>query len=503
MVEANNFACSCDGPGFCEALNRNMPESLWKICSGNCGLSAEKITAYQQNWIKASKSPPKPSPAFTVRRVAHGTIPPTPQASKHPTSAGQCAHLGPATDRREICQFCGRRGKLIEILQCAVWGECSVKPYKPGQPEQSCRGCKQFEPLLQISAPPQVMPPKKLPGLADPVPEFAPGEWNALPPAEKAHYRNLKRERRRLAESQQDMATPQAPSPVAQALPRDKSPFLDPATQRPVFLNAFGQNAAAFVVLGGPSLSEIDLSLLSRRGTWSIGVNNAPTLVRTNAWTSVDPPSKFHSAIWLDPAITKFVHRRFLQRQLRTQLPDGEFAPLMDATNPKRPILVAEMPGVVAIDRNADFEPSRWLSEPSINWGHSKRSMLRGRGRYPHVLNSMLCVLKITYALGFKIVYLLGADFSMDVAKPYAFDQAKSQGACQSNNSAYPKLGQMLGLLQPHFLAAGFRVFNCNPASNLTVFPFVSYTDAIAAATSHIPQGVLSAAGWYNIGGGE
>lgn len=483
-----------------------MPESLWKICSGNCGLSAEKIAAYQQNWIKASKSPPKPAPAFTVRRVAHGTIPPTPQASMQPTPAGPCLHLGPATDRREICQFCGRRGKLIEILQCAVWGECSVKPYKPGQPEQSCRGCKQFEPLLQISASP--MPPKKLPGLTDPVPEFAPGEWNALPPAEKAHYRNLKRERRRLADEAKSLATPQADSPgqsagplAAQAMPRDRSPFLDPATQRPVFLNNFGQNAAAFIVLSGPSLATLDLSLLSRRGCWTIGVNNAPTLVRTNAWTFVDPPHKFHDGIWRDPGCTKFVHKRFLQRQLRTQLPDGTFAPLMDATNPKRPVLVAEMPGVVAIDRNADFEPTRWLSEPSINWGHSKRSMLRGRGRHPHVLNVMFCALKIVYALGFRVCYLVGCDFSMNAEQPYAFAQTKSQGGCTSNNGSYHKLNQMLGSLKPHFDASGFRVFNTNSASGLTVFPFVSYREAIDAATSHVPQGILSAANWYDIGG--
>lgn len=502
-----------------------MPPHLHAICRGE-RLTPEKCAAYRENWLLAVRS--------SAEKIEKSTV---------AEEKKICEHLGGIV-RTEICRFCGNRGKIVEVRTCSIWGVCSVAPYRHGQPEQSCRGCSQRKEPAEASPPapagpevaapaaPEGPPPKpaKTARIAmqpagerpeivplDQVPQFTGLEWRRLPEAEKRFWREQKRLRAAagiapkppesaappppvVLPSPEAAAPPTSPQPQATAAPtaqavtsRGETPFLSP-DGHPIHLSHIGAGGPAFVILSGPSLNSLDLSQLSRRGVWSIAVNNAATLVRPNAWTYVDPPEKFHDGIWKDPSVLKFVNRRHLTWKLRTRAPDGELVPLMDGKTLLRP---KDMPGVVAINRSAEFNPSRWLAEPVINWGHGGKAWRRNPRQYPKVLNVMLCVLKIVYALGFRQAYLLGCDFSMSDAQPYAFAENKQHGAISGNNGMYPKLVSMLSLLKPHFDAAGFRVFNCNPKSYLTVFPHVPYKDAIEAATAHVPQGVLDARGWY------
>jgi len=160
-------------------------------------------------------------------------------------------------------------------------------------------------------------------------------------------------------------------------------------------------------------------------------------------------------------------------------------------------MLPRDMPGVIGHVRNTTFEPSRWLDEPSINRGNSKKSS--ERNGHPHCINTMFTAVKSAYALGFRVAYLLGCDFAMSENRPYAFPQAKNAGGVGGNNFSYQKMNIMFGLLKPHFDAAGFHVFNCNPDSNLTAFGHVPYHEAIESATQHIPQDPLDTEGWYEI----
>lgn len=272
---------------------------------------------------------------------------------------------------------------------------------------------------------------------------------------------------------------------------------------------------ACFVVLAGPSLRQLDLSLLSRRGIWTIGVNNSPAIVRTNAWTIVDPPRKFHNAIWRDPAVLKIVPARFFDRTLREKVgcgggddeatggqSDGPAAAataqstLRDLIGADRhPAKVRHMPNIIGYLRNANYRPEEFVSEPTINWGNSDKSARRnGRER---CLNVMPAVIKIAYSLGFRDVYLLGCDFRMSDECPYAFQQTKCPGGVRGNNNAYSILNRWFADLRPRFEAAGLRVMNCNAASGLTVFDHVPYRKAIEAATVGIPQEPLDTNGWY------
>lgn len=254
---------------------------------------------------------------------------------------------------------------------------------------------------------------------------------------------------------------------------------------RPVELGDAWFGGHVFVLLAGPSVEALDLSLLAQRGVATFGVNNSSCTIRTNFWTFCDSPDKFHHSIWRDPGVIKFVPKPKMRKRTKVKQPDGSF----EWSNRAR-----SFPGVLQYRRNAYFNPETWLYEDSINWGNSQKSQLSNR--QPHDLNVMFSVLRLCFYLGFRNVYLLGCDWHMTPDKPYSGPQAKHVGGCMSNNVKYAKVGHMLDLLKPRFDEAGYRVFNCNPNSQLTTFPFLAYDDAVGLATDGVPQNP-DAAGWY------
>ena len=84
----------------------------------------------------------------------------------------------------------------------------------------------------------------------------------------------------------------------------------------------FYRGRSAFLMLSGPSLNQLDLSLLNQRGIVTMGVNNAWTIHRPTLWTCVDDPGRFIDTGWKDPGITKFVPVCHRVRRLRIQKPD-------------------------------------------------------------------------------------------------------------------------------------------------------------------------------------
>ena len=335
----------------------------------------------------------------------------------------------------------------------------------------------------------QIQPPKAL----------SPSEWRKLPRHEKNRLRAEKRERRRLARQKSGEATLAAAiPPVTPPASEPPSPFVHPITRSPLDLSFIGAAGPCFIVLAGPSARLVDLSQLSRRGIYTIAVNNAGAICRPNAWTCVDPPEKFHNGIWLDPGVMKFCPSTRLASKIRRRNASGAIEPLLLDGRHMTP---ADCPNVVGYLRRPNFAAERYLSEGVVNWGVSakyhKQEAKQGRHR-ERILNVMFAVLKIAYSLGFRHAFLVGCDFYMDANQPYAFEQGKGDGGASSNNNAYRIMQGMFTELQPHFLAAGFHVYNTNPASGLTAFPFVGYDDAIRGATESVPQGEqLETSGWY------
>lgn len=329
------------------------------------------------------------------------------------------------------------------------------------------------------------------------VPQLSHAEWKRLPRAEKDRLRAIKHERRRRERGQSPNHRKNGVARKSPTSAIPPTPFVLPSNLQPVDLSFIGNGGACFIVLAGPSLKLIDLSKLARRGAYTIAVNNAGTIVRPNAWTHVDPASKFHNAIWLDPHVLKFCPSRLLRRHIRQKTADGDF---QKVNFEGREMTPADCPSTVGYKRQPTFNADSFLSEPVVNWGVSKKYQRQEKKHGRHrdrILNVMFAVLKIAYCLNFRHVFLLGCDFGMREAAPYAFDQGKTNGAVASNNNAYQIMQGMFSELQPIFLDAGFHVYNCNRESNLTAFPFVGYDDAIESATGFIPQDPLDTKDWY------
>jgi hypothetical protein len=222
--------------------------------------------------------------------------------------------------------------------------------------------------------------------------------------------------------------------------------------------------------MNGPSLLDHDLTILNFPGFLTFGVNNGPKVVRPNLWCSVDHPGKFLRSIWMDPLITKFVPICNAEKNLydhKTMKPIN--------------VLVGDCPNVMFFRRNGRFCPESFLYEDKINWGNCKEN---GGGR-----SVMLASLRILFYLGIRNVFLLGCDFDMKLGKQnYCFDQDRKESSVKSNRKTYERNIERFEQLLPFFEKEGFQVFNCNPKSNLKVFPFVKYEDAVLAASSHIPN---------------
>jgi len=235
-------------------------------------------------------------------------------------------------------------------------------------------------------------------------------------------------------------------------------------------LNLIGnyRGSSIFIICNGPSLASgnFDLSLLKRPGVMTYGMNNGARTIRPNFWTCVDDPRRFLKSIWLDPCITKFVPHAHAEKVIF----DNEKWQDMD-------YLVGQCPNVIYYHRNEKFMADRFLFEDTINWGNSGEN---GGGR-----SVFLPVLRICFLLGFRNIYLLGADFKMSSTYTYHFDEQRAKGAVNCNMSTYDKLkSEYLPALKPYLEAEGVNVFNCNPESELKVFDYMPYEEAIRNATA-------------------
>ncbi len=231
----------------------------------------------------------------------------------------------------------------------------------------------------------------------------------------------------------------------------------------------------AFLIANGPSFGELDKTPLGSR--WTMTLNNGVKSFRGNANCTVDDPSRFSMSMWLDPTIMKFAPMSHFEKTLW----DNRLVSIEEGQTQRweeSKVKVGECPNVVGYRRNEKFHAPRWLTEETINWGNHSRW---GGGR-----SVMLASLRILYLLGFRHVYLLGVDLEMSEAKRYHFDEGRTAHAIKGNTETYAKLQRWFAELQPLFHRAGFRVWNCNPTSKLTAFPYMPYEEALEESFTRI-----------------
>jgi hypothetical protein len=250
----------------------------------------------------------------------------------------------------------------------------------------------------------------------------------------------------------------------------------------------FYRGSQVFLVCSGPSLKDHDLSLLSRRGIVTMAINNAWSVIRPNLWVCVDDPGNFLDVGWKDPSIIKFAPFGHLHKNLQVKEPNGSFRPSQ--------FKVSDMPSVYYFRRNEKFEVNNFLHQNTINWGNKDADTdeLGNKGGR----SVMLAAIRLLYYLGFRRVYLLGVDFKMENGKQnYAFAQDRSTSSIKGNNNTYNALNSRFKAMSQIFEQNDFKVFNCNPQSGLTAFPFMNYQQAIDAASSRF-QKDMDTEGWYD-----
>lgn len=253
-----------------------------------------------------------------------------------------------------------------------------------------------------------------------------------------------------------------------------------------VSLSDFYRGRQAFLVLSGPSLADIDLSQLDRRGILTMGVNNSWSVYRPNLWTCVDSPGRFIDTGWKDPGILKFVPMSSWNGRLRIQKPNGTMKPSA--------FRVKQMPSVLLYRRSEHFDHRKFLDEDVVCWGNNSatKDSLGIKGKR----SVMLVALRLLHYLGFRTVYLVGADFKMADDRKYAFDETRTNAAIRHNNVLYDSLNQRFEAMADYFKKSRFNVLNCTPDSGLTAFPHLPFDDAVAKASAECGKPV-NTKGWY------
>jgi len=233
---------------------------------------------------------------------------------------------------------------------------------------------------------------------------------------------------------------------------------------------------SVFIIASGPSFADdkaYPKDLLRQPGITTFGLNNSPRTFRPDMWACVDTPSNFIRSIWLDPKIMKFAPICHTQKKLLnndsardngTLFTEHEKWEWMDTR-------VMDCPNMVYYRRNEHFRAEQYLWEDTINWGSHKNY---GGGR-----SILLAVVRLCYLLGFRRIFLLGVDFEMTKDQHYSFAQHRHKSSVAGNNSTYKMLMDRFGKLKPYFEAEGLEIFNCNPNSQLTVFPHAPFQEAV------------------------
>lgn len=289
--------------------------------------------------------------------------------------------------------------------------------------------------------------------------------------------------------------------------PASRTLLYTPALESVSLQNWYARRTV-FLILSGPSLATLDLAQLNQRGIVTFGVNNSWAVHRPTLWTCVDPPGRFLDVGWKDPGIIKLVPLYHRNRRLRVKEPPPEFpeSPASPESNGNsgrtgggrfRPsqFFVRDMPAVFFYARNTHFDPDTFFNEPEINWGNppdQKDSLGIKGGR-----SVMLAALRLIHYLGFRVVFLLGADFRMstDAEQNYAFEQGRTKHAVDHNNRLYAALDHRFTALRKRF--NDFWVFNCTPGSGLTAFPYYPFEKAVEYARSECRKPV-DTIGWYD-----
>lgn len=254
-----------------------------------------------------------------------------------------------------------------------------------------------------------------------------------------------------------------------------------------VDLRNWYRGKGVFLVCNGPSLAQEDLELLRAPGVVTAGVNNGYAVWRPDLWFCVDDPQNFMDVIWKDPGVTKFAPLGKLGKHLKVKKRDGSFKPSVYRAD--------QMPATYFFPRNEKFSRHTYLLENSVNWGCSKGVECSEGVKSQRSV--MLAAFRLLIWMGFRKVWLVGADFNMEEGRGYAFEQARNSNSVKNNNRTFKALSKRFASLEEQLKRMKVRVRNCTQGSGLEVWPYQSLVGAVAEASRECSKQV-DTEGWYD-----
>ena len=258
--------------------------------------------------------------------------------------------------------------------------------------------------------------------------------------------------------------------------------------------------SACWLIGGGPSLIRLPFRQIAAASIPKMCVNLAGTrLLRPNFWTSYDPSIRFHRSVYLDPGVTKFLHRR----RATDLVPETTFK-------------VCDCPNTLFFDRDGDRGFGDFLSP-----GHSG---------IVDWADSMVQAIDILYRLGFRIVYLAGCEMqvrpsrqqrhraaaagvsfkpgqllrdflnecdraglaadeldALDPGAHYHFDEHKPIRAAANTDAHYFRVSQYLRLSRRSLASAGMQLISVTPHSRLNdYFPYAPASTVVRSLARSI-----------------
>ena len=161
-------------------------------------------------------------------------------------------------------------------------------------------------------------------------------------------------------------------------------------------------NESLFIIAGSPAAKKEQLNLLYEPGIVTMAINNAATMVRPNMWVGGDRPECYSPSILTDISITKFS-------------PYGK--------------------------HEMEFLGEPWKLKPStffFNCGDKGYTLDNLFSKHNHIVwwkNTWWIALSLAYTLGFRTLYLVGAEFNIDKDHQYLLNKIKEHKMFDENKS--------------------------------------------------------------------
>lgn len=358
-------------------------------------------------------------------------------------AVGPCRFRGKII-RSQKCRPC-QGTNLAEVFSCPVHGFCTLHNFgityngAAGPLVPVCATCDQRDETGAAITPAKVKKPKR------------------------------KKPRKRLLEAIQN---PEAPGLL-----------FDPAERPADYMSGMFRGAGCFLVCGGPSLLKVNLDLLDKRGIVTAAVNHGAAIIRPQLWIMCDSQNRFDYSLWHDPAVMKFTKQKYLYDTLK-QFQNG-------AIQPTR-VFPRDLANVWGYKHCHGWNADTFLTQPLPTWGTAKAEEDPDGGTHKSV---MLIALRLLYWLGFRRVYILGADFKMKADNPYGFRENVPEGRVSGNNELYAWLNRRFAELRPHFRKYGYEVFNCTEGGKLEAFERLPLASAIERELTNVRE--IHTEGYY------